>query len=339
MKPIKRNKTLGRSILLVAVMASTVWRGYITFGLISIPVRLFRAARSERVKLKHVYRVPVVDDRRSREYGPSKAETPELDEETDFSFSGNPVESSPDRPVETVIPVRRQFVSSAGIEHTAPEAELTKGYEVEKDRYVTLDQSELKALEPKTATEMELLEFVRLADVDPVFFETSYYVKPDNGGEKPYALLYESLRQSELVAVGRLAMHRREHITLVRSGKSGLIAHTMYFATEVRADQEYHADKTLVTTKELTLANTLVKSLAGTFQPSNYRDTYREQLEQLINQKAAGTVAMVAKRSSHRAPTVDIMEALKKSLAQLKKPPSGTTAAGRTSSPKRVKRG
>ena len=296
-------------------MASTVWRGYITFGLISIPVRLFRAARSERVKLKQLYRTPVVADRGKSDFGRSKAETSEHLDESDFSFSDSPAESGV-RPVEVVVPVRRQFVSSASSE-LAPEAELTKGYEIEKERYVTLDQSELKALEPKTATEMELLEFVSLADVDPVFFETSYYVKPDTGGEKAYALLYETLRQSELVAVGRLAMHRREHITIVRSGKSGLIAHTMYFATEVRADQEYHADTALVTTRELALASTLVKSLAGTFQPSSYRDTYREQLEQLIKEKASSTVTMVANPPS-RTPTVDIVEALKRSLAQLK---------------------
>jgi len=168
-------------------MASTVWRGYITFGLISIPVRLFRAARSERVKLKQLYRIPVAENRASREFGRSKPEILEPLDETDFSFSDSPVDS-PVRPVEAVVPVRRQFVSSAGSE-PVPEAELIKGYEVEKDRYVTLDQSELKALEPKTATEMELLEFVTLADVDPVFFETSYYVKPDIGGEKAYALL------------------------------------------------------------------------------------------------------------------------------------------------------
>jgi len=320
----------------MAAMASTVWRGYITFGLISVPVRLFRAARSERVKLKQVFRVPVSKDRGKPEFEHSNADTSELARETDFSFSDSTPES-PVRPVEAVIPARRQFVTSTSYE-PAPEAELTKGYEVEKDRYVTLDQSELKALEPKTATEMELLEFVTLADVDPVFFETSYYVKPDTGGEKAYALLYEALRQSELVAVGRLAMRRREHITIVRSGKSGLIAHTMYFATEVRADQEYHADNTLVTTKELALANTLVKSLAGTFQPANYRDTYREQLERLIKEKAAGTVSMVANPPS-RAPTVDIMEALKKSLAELKKPPSRTTATTRPSPSKRLKRG
>jgi len=317
-------------------MASTVWRGYITFGLISIPVRLFRAARSERVKLKQVFRVPVIKDRDKLEFEHPNAETPELDEETDFSFSDSRPES-PVRPIEAVIPARRQFVTSTTSE-PAPEAELTKGYEVEKDRYVTLDQSELKALEPKTATEIELLEFVTLADVDPVFFETSYYVKPDTSGEKAYALLYEALRQSELVAVGRLVMHRREHITIVRSGKSGLIAHTMYFATEVRADQEYHADNTLVTTKELALANTLIKSFAGMFQPSNYRDTYREQLEQLIQEKATGTIAMVA-NPPKPSPTVDIMEALKKSLAQLKKPPSRTTAIARGSSSKRLKRG
>jgi DNA end-binding protein Ku len=113
----------------------------------------------------------------------------------------------------------------------------------------------------------------------------------------------------------------------------------MYFATEVRADQEYHADNTLATPKELALANALVKSLAGTFEPSNYRDTYREQLEQLIKEKTVGMVEMVAKPSSHRTPPVDIMDALKKSLVQLKKPPSRTTATARTSSPKRVKRG
>jgi len=117
------------------------------------------------------------------------------------------------------------------------EKQVVKGYEYEKNRYVALDPEELKSLESKTATEMQIEEFVSLSEVDPVYFETSYYVAPEAAGEKAYALLFEALRTSNLVAVSQLSMHSREHVVIVRPGKHGLLAHTMFFSSEVRADE------------------------------------------------------------------------------------------------------
>ncbi|MCU1339581.1 MAG: Ku domain protein [Bryobacterales bacterium] len=318
-------------------MATTVWRGYITFGLISIPVRLFRAARSERVSLRQLYRVPArLDGEPDEDARPERQVALQPAQLGPSSSSGRVVEAA--GPEETVAPVRRVAVSQTDNE-ILPEAAVTKGYEVEKDHYVTLDAHELKAIEPRTATEMELLEFVKLSDVDPIFFETSYYVRPEEAGQKSYALLYESLRRTGLVALGKFAMHRREHITILRSGKSGLIAHTMYFAPEVRADQEYRADTKLINSKELALANTLVNSLSGEFEPEKYRDTYREQLEKLIASKAAGKTMPAVREPRRTAAAIDITEALKKSLAQLKKPPAKSAAAPRSSHRKTAKGG
>jgi len=122
---------------------------------------------------------------------------------------------------------------------------------------VTIEDDERKALESKTAAQMEVLEFVPLTEVDPVYFETSYYIRPDPGGEKPFALLFLALQRAGLVALARFAMHRREHVTLIRSGRQGHIAHTMFYATEVRADEEYRAGIGLLKPKEIELTDAL----------------------------------------------------------------------------------
>jgi DNA end-binding protein Ku len=203
-----------------------------------------------------------------------------------------------------------------------PQSSVSKGFEVEKGQFVTLDREELRALVPKTSTTMELVEFVSLASVDPVYFETSYYVQPEPAGEKPYALLYSSLKETGLVGVAQIAMHRREHIVLVRPGKAGLIAHTMYFASEVRADQQYRVDTALVNRKELDLANKLVSALAAEFEPEKFRDTYREQLEKMIETKTARGQKIHAVQALPPGKAAgDIMTALQKSLAGLKKAP------------------
>jgi DNA end-binding protein Ku len=299
-------------------VATSVWRGHISFGLVSIPVRLYRAARAERVKLREVYAVQ-----------PETLPEPE-DAEPPRSRRSGPVAVEPPRanvvfpePVSSISPVRRAAIDDAG-NQIAP-AEVSKGYEVEKGQFVTLSREELRALAPQTSTSMELVEFVSLASVDPVYFETSYYVRPDEGGEKPYALLYRSLVDTGLVGVAQIAMHRREHIVLIRSGKSGLIAHTMYFSSEVRADEEYTAAAE-VNPKELALANTLVRALEAEFNPEKFRDTYRERLEQLIAAKTEGQEVIPAKTAPASKPAVDIMEALRKSLAGLKKPPEAAPA-------------
>jgi len=163
-------------------------------------------------------------------------------------------------------------------------------------------------------------EFVELAGIDPVYFETSYYVRPEEAGEKAYALLYRSLQLSGLVAIAQFAMHGREHAVVLRPGKKGLLAHTMYFASEVRADEEFRADVDEVSKKELDLAQTLIHSLAAPFEPEKYRDTYREKIQSIIDSKVKGLPIAPAPAVPRQTEVVDIADALRRSLANLKKP-------------------
>jgi DNA end-binding protein Ku len=217
-------------------------------------------------------------------------------------------------------PVEQVSVRKGTDEVVSPRS-VVKGYEYENGRFVTVEPDELKSIAPKTATEMEIQEFVQLSEIDPVYFETSYYVRPEEAGEKAYALLYRSLQITGLVAIAKFAMHSREHVVVLRPGKTGIISHTMYFTSEVRADEEYRADTKLVTPKELDLAQMLIHSLAAPFEPERYRDTYREKLESLIANKIEGKpLARVEPVKS--AEVVDITEALQRSLANLRKPAS-----------------
>jgi DNA end-binding protein Ku len=206
-------------------------------------------------------------------------------------------------------------------EKTVRPESIVKGYEFEKDRFVEVGREELKSLAPKTSTAMQIEEFVQLAEVDPVYFETSYYVVPEQAGERAYALLYKSMLNTGLVAVADLAMHAREHIVILRPGRTGLLAHTMFFTNEVHADEEYRADVRLVADKELGLAETLIRSLNQPFEPEKYRDTYRERLESLLAQKVENLPAAPAIAEPRKtAEVLDIAEALRRSLANLKKP-------------------
>lgn len=289
-------------------MATSVWRGYISFGLISIPVQLFKAARAERVALRQVYRLSTegnTNEKNSRSRAAGKGR-------------GNQ-EKEP--AAEAVAPVRR--VASTGEEDgILSDTKILKGFEFENGRFVTIEEEELKALETRTASQMEVLEFVPLQEVDPVYFETSYYVRPNPGGEKPFALLFMALQRAGLVALARFAMHRREHVTLIRSGRYGLVAHTMFYAKEVRADEEYRADTSLLKPKEIELADSLVSSLTAGFEPEKYRDSYKEKLEALIASKVAGKVTVAGVPARKLAPVVDIMEALQASLSRMRKPPA-----------------
>jgi len=285
-------------------MASTVWRGYISFGLISIPVRLFRAARAERVGLRRLYRA-------ATEPEPSKPGPVPIRkaERAEAVAAPEPILS----------PVRQASVRTE-TDEVLPREEVVKGFEYDKGRYVAIEAEELKSIAPKTSTAMDIQEFVALGEIDPVYFETSYYVTPEDAGEKAYALLYRAMQTTELVAIAQFAMHTREHVVVLRPGRTGLLAHTMFFASEVRADEEYHADSKMVAEKELDLAQTLIRSLAAPFEPLKYRDTYRERLESIIAGKVKGEPVAIAETSARPAEVVDIADALRKSLANLKKP-------------------
>ena len=308
-------------------MASTVWRGFITFGLISIPVRLFRAARPERISFRRLYREepegaasrPLRGSLGDREESrletlsaPTRHAEPMV---TPFPKSERAVEQEP-----VLAPVQQVSVRK-GTDEVVSNRSVVKGYEYDKGRYIVVEPEELKSIAPKTATEMEIQEFVQLSEIDPVYFETSYYVRPEEAGEKAYALLYRALQLTGLVAIAKFAMHGREHVVVLRPGKTGIISHTMYFTSEVRADEEYHADTNVVTPKELELAQTLIHSLAAAFEPEKYRDTYREKVESMIADKVQGK-PLAKVEQPKQAEVVDIAEALRKSLASLKKPAS-----------------
>lgn len=302
-------------------MASTVWRGYLTFGLISIPVRLFRAARAERVSFRRVHREeqPAAPQPLQRAWAAPvpEPESKKLRSSRLAESAPEAVSEPPARPILT--PVQQASVRT-GSDEVLPEKSIVKGYEYEKGRFVALEAEELKSAASKTSTQMEIEEFVELAEIDPVYFETSYYVMPEQAGEKAYALLYRALQTTGLVAIAQFAMHGREHVVVLRPGKSGILAHTMFFASEVRGDEEYRADTAVVTDKELGLAQTLIHSLAAPFDPGKFRDTYRERLESMIAKKVRGEPVATAEPVARPAEVVDIADALRRSLANLKKP-------------------
>jgi DNA end-binding protein Ku len=322
-------------------MPSSVWKGHITFGLITIPVRLFRAARSERVPLRELYR-------------PDRPDRAQKDRQDDFHQEDSEAELEPrvirrnrdkspvriDRKsinpelalAEPVYQPARRIPIGPSAEEPLQRGDLAKGFEFEQGRYVAIDPDELRAITPATSLEMEITEFVHLQEIDPVYFEVSYYVRPEDAGLKPYALLYQAMQEAGFAALAKFAMHRRDRIAIVRPGPVGLIAHTMYFASEVRSDQEVRAETSLVSAKEVELAKTLVGALAGPFDPAKYRDQYRDRLEALIAKKIEGKETAVVAAPSHAAPAPDIMEALRQSLDAVKRPPAKADTPARRSS-------
>jgi DNA end-binding protein Ku len=263
-------------------MAASVWKGHLTFGLVSFPIRLFSAARSETISFNLLHKD---DHSRIKQITFCQAE---------------------DKPV--------------------PRSELVKGYEYEKDHYVVIEDEDIKKVAPKTARVMEILEFVKSDQVDPIYLESSYYVAPDEGGEKPYALLFQALKESAYYAVAKVAMHNREHIIILCPGSKGILSHTMYFQDEIRQVEEFRTDTSVVKDKELAMAKMLISSLEADFEPQKYHDEYRFNLQQMIEAKIEGK-KVVAAPTEHIAPVIDIMEALKRSLAEKRKPAMAAVSA------------
>src|SRR6266850_2844177 len=179
-------------------MATTVWKGHLTFGLISIPMRMSAAARGERV---------------------------------------------------------------------------------------LFSEEELDKIEPSSAKVMEILEFVKLDDMDPLYFDSSYYVAPEDAGVKAYKLLMSAMKDSGYGAIAKLTMHQREHIVILRPGSKGMTLHTMFYSNEIRAAESVPTDKVELKDQEKKLANQLIESLAATFAPEKYRDEYQENVRAMVAAK------------------------------------------------------
>lgn len=252
----------------------SIGSGTISFGLVSIPVKLYPAASAQSVSFNLLH-----------------------------AKCGNRIRQ------QRFCPVCNEVVEREG---------LVRGYEFAKDQYVRLSDEELEALEGEASQAIEISEFVPLAQVDPVYFEKSYYLGPDKGGEKPYRLLAEAMTQAGKVALAKFVLRGRENLVLVRSAQDGLMLHTMYFADEVRNfDEISKGESAKITGAETSLAIRLIEELSNEqFSPEQYGDEYRQRVLELVNTKAEGKEITIAEPQVQRAQVIDLMEALKESLGK-----------------------
>jgi DNA end-binding protein Ku len=196
-------------------------------------------------------------------------------------------------------------------------SEMAKGYEFAKDQYVVFSADELKALEDTTTHSIDIGQFVPLESVDPVYFDGTYYLTPDKGGAKPYALLSTALQRSKQCAIGRWISRGKEHIVVIRSIEDGLAMHQLHFQAEVREIKEVGLEPAAVSEAELKLADQLIDQLsAKRFDPNEYHDEFKARVEAAIQRKVAGkdvslAEAPVAKTGGN---VIDLMAALKASL-------------------------
>lgn len=267
----------------------------VSFGLVSIPVKLFSATEASRAisfNLLH----KTCGSRLKQQYFCVKEE----------------------------VPVSRE--------------DMTKGYEFEKDKYVMFTPEELKALEEAGTHTAEITEFVPIDTVDPVYFDKAYYLGPDKGGAKPYALLARALRESKRCALGRWATRGKQYIVMIRpvenGDMSGLVMQQLLYAAEVRSIKELEIPKTEVRDAELKLAQQLIEQQATErFDPAAYTDEVRGRVEAAIQKKVEGQEITMVETPEPGAQVIDLMEALRASLE--KKPAKRAPAAAQPAKPAR----
>ncbi len=271
--------------------ARSVGSGTVSFGLVSIPIKLYVATHSEAPSFNLLHQV-----------------------------CGSRI---------------RQQIFCPRCERTVERSELVKGYEVTKDQYVTFTDDELRALETAASPSIDIQEFVPLADVDPVYFETSQYLGPDKGGEKAYHLLADAMRERQVVAIAQHVSRGKERLVLIRPMAAGLVLHTLYYADEVRSfDDIVLGDPGKRRDGEMRLAQQLIAELtAKSFEPEQYHDHYRDRLREVVDRKVAGEETTIVAPAAPRAQVIDLMEALKQSLARERTPAS--TLAAEEAAPRR----
>lgn len=248
--------------------------GTISFGLVSIPVKIYPATRSRAVRFN-------------------------LLRESDKSR------------------LKQQYVAAADGEPVDRD-EIVKGYEYARGQYVVMSDDELKALEQQTDHGIEIEDFVPVATVDPVYFDRSQLLGPDKGGSKAYRLLREAMDETEMVAVGRFSTRGRQQLVLIRPMDEGLAMHTLFYADEVRGFDEIDlGDDVEIKKGELDLARQLIEQLAGErFEPGSYEDTYRQAVLEAIEKKVAGEEVVATPAAEPQEKIIDLVAALKKSLAE-----------------------
>jgi DNA end-binding protein Ku len=252
---------------------ASVWTGVVTFGLVSIPVKLYVAARPETVSFNQLHSV-----------------------------------------CHTRL---RQKLFCPTCERDVERNEIVKGYKL--DGYVVMDDADFEAVEREGSRALEVLEFVEAASVDPVYLEKSYYLAPQEASERAYHVLLAALAEAGKAAIVRFVMGNREYHALVRPADGKLVLHTLYYADEVRA-LEASWKPVQPSGQEVELAVKLVDALAQDFDPTKYRDEHRTKLLELIQAKGEGRPVVVPAEKPQPAKVVNLVEALRQSVEQVKKP-------------------
>ncbi len=272
----------------------SIGSGAISFGLVSIPVKLYVAASSEAPSFNLLH-----------------------------AACGNRIRQ------QRFCPVCNEVVDREN---------LIKGYEFAKDQYVKVTDEELKALEGEASEAIEISEFLPLAKVDPIYFEKSYYLGPDKGGEKAYRLLADTMTQVGKVALAKFVLRGKENLVIVRSAQNGLMMHTMYFADEVRSfDEIPKGESAKITAAESGLAVRLIDELSNDeFEPQKYEDEYAQRVMELVNKKSEGQEVTLAQPPQQRGQVIDLMAALKGSLGKAKEKKPAVSA--KTAEPEKVRK-
>lgn len=260
-------------------MARPIWSGSVSFGLVSIPVKLFSAVSRKSVRFNQIDR-------------------------------------------ETGARIRQKRVN----EVTGEEVEykdIVKGYELPTGEYVTVTPEELDALDPESVRTIDLEEFVDLVDIDPLFYDSAYYLAPSSETQKPYKLLVAAMEESGKVGIARFVMRSKQYIAALRPVDGRLLLSTMVYADEVVAPTAVELfdglDEVEITERELDMARQLISSLEADFEPEKFTDTYREAVLALIDRKAAGEdVILPATAEEDAGSVVDLMAALEQSVADAK---------------------
>jgi DNA end-binding protein Ku len=260
-------------------MARAIWSGSISFGLLNVPVRLYSAVARRNIALREI-------------------------RESDNAR------------------IKHRRVAE-GTEEEVPYEEIVKAYEITPGRYVPLTKDEMGALAPEKTRAIEVLDFVDIEEIDPMYFDSPYYLGPAEGAEKAYSLLAAAMEKSGKAAIARFVFRNKEHLAAIRATNGVLTLTTMRFADEVvppsELDDVLPQEKPKVAKKEQEMAEQLIESLSTKFEPTSYRDEYREQLLGLIESKAEGK-EIVAADTEEPTPTKapDLMAALEESIAAVK---------------------
>jgi DNA end-binding protein Ku len=306
-------------------MPSAVWSGHLHFGLVVMPVRLLVAARTKTTRFRRLYRKPVNQSTFITSFPSFSHDLGEQDSDLTEGVGekwSTPQEMNGRRAARDQYSTVRQVLQSEETGEEIRPDEMVKGYEIAPNEFAAIDPQQIKAAEIETSDTIDLFHFVKSTKVDPIYFERSYYVAPDSGAEKGYALLLEAMRKEECLGIARIGMHRREHMLILRPSEDYLVAHTMFYANEVRPGPRLELT-TEFSDKELAMATALVKGYEGDFDPKQFKDLYQERIRKIIEVQLDHRIEMHPAPTNPRSGAPDLMEQIRLSLAQIESKKAG----------------